>query len=181
MMMNRYLKITLLVALLWAGYIQAESLTVPNIFTDGTTASASEVNDNFTAVTKAVNTNSASIQAIVDSLGSRKLYLFSTTQTFTGNAGGRVNLNNVCAALEPDSSFCSEKRYSGAIDTTGVTFSAAFAGGWLDSTSPDSNCVDWSSIGDTVISAVALDSIGVRLSGASDARCTYSFPIVCCK
>ncbi len=61
MIMNKKIFILITISLVgthtWAGKV-----TVPNTFTSGTTASAVEVNNNFTAVANAVNDNDSNIQ-----------------------------------------------------------------------------------------------------------------------
>lgn len=59
MTMNK--KIILLAVSLVGSQAWAENVSVPNVFTDGTTASAGEVNANFTAVENAVNDNDGRI------------------------------------------------------------------------------------------------------------------------
>lgn len=61
-MNKNFLKTLILVTMsLWGSHLIAGSITVPNTFTGGTTASAAEVNANFDAVKSAVDDNDARI------------------------------------------------------------------------------------------------------------------------
>lgn len=60
-MKNRYHLIAITTAILLAGGARAGSVTIPNTFTSGTPAKASEVNANFSAVETAVDDNDARI------------------------------------------------------------------------------------------------------------------------
>lgn len=61
-MNKNFSKLLTLTALsLWGSHLMASSVTAPNTFVSGTTASASEVNANFDAVANAVNDNNSNI------------------------------------------------------------------------------------------------------------------------
>jgi len=94
--MNKKILI-LLVALFIGTQVGAESVTVPNTFVDGTTASASEVNANFSALETGIN-NIRSINVFVNGVR-RGAFLDSYLNSFVTATAIRVLLDSRYIAL----------------------------------------------------------------------------------
>ena len=69
----------------WAG-----SVTIPNTFVDGTTASAGEVNDNYTAIESAVNDNDTRITNNATSISNNTADIQSNATNISTNAAGII-------------------------------------------------------------------------------------------
>lgn len=104
-----------------------------------------------------------------------KLFVFSSTTLVDGSTG-RVNMNNICAAQDSASSFCTAQRLDNANVSTGLSFSTSFNGGWVDTGGilSGGECVGWST-GNA--SANVLTSTGTSIG----AICSDPHSVVCCK
>ena len=61
------------------------------------------------------------------------LYVFFSTESTNGNAGGRVGMDTICSNTDPSSHFCSIHEIENAWINTGVYFNTPLAEtGWLD-------------------------------------------------
>lgn len=88
-MNKNFSKISILLATsLWGGHLMAGSVTIPNTFVGGATASASEVNANFDAVKTAVDENDNRITTNISDIN-------------TNSANITANTNSISAAVPP--------------------------------------------------------------------------------
>lgn len=115
--------------LLGARMAQAGPVTVPNTFTAGTTAQASQVNDNFTAVKAAVDDNDARI-AVLEAPGSvTSARIADGTVTFADWSG------NACAADQvpkwSGTAWTCAADASNAGTVTSITAGAGLTGGTI--------------------------------------------------
>jgi hypothetical protein len=108
------------------------------------------------------------------------LYVFWSTDTTDGYAGGRSAIGQICPSQDPDSHFCSLQEIENAIGTSGVYFENPFSDAWLDNfstwQSETENCNGWinntSFDGQTIIAAAR---------APSTASCSTDQPVACCK
>lgn len=83
-MNKNILNISILIATsLWTSQLMAGSVTVPNTFTGGTTASASEVNANFGALKTAVDDNDARVTTNASDINSNALTITDNTNAIS--------------------------------------------------------------------------------------------------
>lgn len=78
------------------------------------------------------------------------LYVFSSTATTSGNAGGRGAMNDICPSEDPDSHFCRREEIENAWITKGVYFNPSMTNSWLEyfpgtDWAMGDNCDAWSS------------------------------------
>jgi hypothetical protein len=125
------------------------------------------------------------------------LYVFTSSGTTTGNAGGRPGMNAICSATDPASHFCTLQEIDNAFRDTGVFFASAFSQAWLDNNgshmrgTPWGNsytdyemiiewgagCNTWTDNQSTSLGR-AITSTG---AGTTNAWCSTSSPVACCK
>jgi hypothetical protein len=127
------------------------------------------------------------------------LYIFSSTATTDGSAGGRNTIGDICPTEDTGSHFCSLHEIETAWTSNGLHFSDPFPMSWVDNPNllgtlyPDSNGDPkdslWASIGPygncaswthNVSGAfgTAVGSSGVNISSMD---CVNSLPVACCK
>jgi len=127
------------------------------------------------------------------------LYVFPSTATMDGSAGGRDDMGDICFTQDPESHLCSLQEIENAWVTTGVHFSNSFSKSWVDNPSflgtiyPDSSGdprnSSWGSVGEYGNCASwSLDIAGpygtvILASGAEIfyEDCDSELPIACCK
>jgi len=124
------------------------------------------------------------------------LYVFSSTTTTSGDAGGRDGMGDICPTEDPESHFCSLYEIENAWTTTGVFFHPTFLSSWVDLPlrlgtkqsdvdgyvidslwpSMETNCMSWSS--DTL-------GTGTHILGSaaavSETACSDTLSVACCK
>jgi opacity protein-like surface antigen len=138
-----------------------------NVFQPGDPISASEINQNFSELESRIQSNQSS----------KKLEVFSSSDVALGSAG-RVTMNSMCAATDPEATFCSEGRLTAAANSTGITWGSITDISWVDSNimsnSASFNCEGWNS---SAMTGYALSQTGRSLQ----ATCTIARPVLCCK
>jgi len=125
------------------------------------------------------------------------LYVFSSTTTSDGNAGGRSLMGDICPTEDPDSHFCSLHEIENAWTTTGVYFNSAFQTSWVDVPvklgsihvldsgqysgsvwhGQDENCGSWNSSDSDYSGRVITDNASV----VGGQNCGMPVPVACCK
>ena len=127
------------------------------------------------------------------------LYVFSSTATTDGSAGGRNTIGDLCPTEDPGSHFCSLQEIENAWAISGVHFSDPFPQSWVDNPTllgtfyPDSNgdprTSMWTSIGEygncaswtnDIVGAKGIIIMGSAVSVFS-VTCDTVLPIACCK
>jgi hypothetical protein len=127
------------------------------------------------------------------------LYVFSSTATTDGSAGGRDDIGDICPTEDTGSHFCSLQEIENAWATTGVYFSNPFTKSWVDNPDllgtlyPDSNGdprnSDWPSVGEygncgswsQDFSGAYGSVIDVSAVNVYYSDCDISLPVACCK
>ena len=110
------------------------------------------------------------------------LIVFSTKAKTNGDGGGRVGMNAMCAAEDPNAHFCTSTEVKNAADSTGVYFkSSTSEDSLIDDVGQENlngdNCLGWSnnssSLGGKILvrNAKWIQSI----------NCGVTLPITCCK
>lgn len=175
--MKRVLFLLLLVPSAWS----ADLVT----FNPGDPIRSSDVNGNFNELASRAQQVSADVDSLTvrvqaleagRSAAVAKLQVFSTTQTFLGDAG-RNAMNAACAASDARASFCSRNRYIDAIDSRGIDLTGLVAEGWLDNppeASGSINCQHWNMA--NAVAARTLTSEGSEGTGF----CSTPHAAVCC-
>lgn len=108
------------------------------------------------------------------------LYVFPSTDPTDGYAGGRAAIEQICPDQDPDSHFCSLEEIENAIGTSGIYFENPFYAAWLDNfstwNSETENCNGW-------IDNTSFDGLNIvpAARAISDAPCSTSQPVACCK
>ena len=110
------------------------------------------------------------------------LYIFPSTATTDGAAGGRSAIQQICPSEDPDAHFCSVYEIENAWATTGIFFSDPFPQSWVEK--PDE---DWSSTGldcsgwwnNSSTSGGAAIHINARFM--DNMHCNTALPVACCK
>jgi len=127
------------------------------------------------------------------------LYVFSSTATTDGSAGGRDDIGDICPTEDTGSHFCSLQEIENAWATTGVYFSNPFTESWVDNPFllgtlyPDSsgnprisswpsvgengNCGSWSQDFPGAYGSV----INISAVNAHYSDCNIPLPVACCK
>jgi len=130
------------------------------------------------------------------------LYVFPSTTTTDGDAGGRSLMGDICPTEDPNAHFCSVHEIENAWSTTGVYFHSSFQQSWVDyptnlgtkviksdynnadsswaSDSPNykrGNCWGWTNNADDKY-GVAIRDYAVTLESLS---CDEALPLACCK
>ncbi len=106
------------------------------------------------------------------------LYVFSSTETIDGNAGGRSAIGEMCVAEDPDAHFCNSTEIQSAFDTTGVFFEHPFPISYLDNayiSALDNVFGGWTSTEDYGF------FIGENASKTYYELCDQTLPVACCK
>jgi hypothetical protein len=128
------------------------------------------------------------------------LFVFPSTVTTDGNAGGRSSIMEICPETDPDSHFCSVYEIESAWASTGVVFADPFTNSWVDFPkrlatilpfptgasyplsewrSLDYDCSSWTNNSGT--SGNEGSYIFNNASGMSQTACSNDYPIACCK
>ena len=124
------------------------------------------------------------------------LYIFSSTATTTGNAGGRSAIQQICPSEDTSAHFCSIYEIESAWTTSGVLFNHPFPKAWIDfpnrlgtlayTTAGYPFNSEWSGAGtcDTWTSSLNIKNGRTIYESAFDIAgetCDASLPIACCK
>jgi len=123
------------------------------------------------------------------------LYVFNSTATTDGNAGGRSSIMHVCSSADPGAHFCSLHEIESAWVTTGIYFSDPFNKSWVDFPTSlgtlrqsdvfpvasvwsmgSENCLAWTegTIGEGKTIAESARYVG-------NTACNVPLPVACCK
>lgn len=181
-MMKTYL--FLLFVFTVSNQVIASDLTLPNSFTEGTTASADEVNANFNAVKSAVDDNYARIisnEAALNNISVERQFVGFSNDAVAGDSG-LVGINAACAATYGTGArICFD---SEVYNTPNLQPIPSVSRGWLQPTnfSFDSpamfSCKWWS--------FHRIDQSATWLTGEmgidwGDNQCAFVLPVACCK
>jgi hypothetical protein len=110
------------------------------------------------------------------------LYVFNTTVSVDGAAGGRSEMDNACFSEDPDAHFCHMDEIESAW-ITGVHFQSFFEPSWVDNFSGTNwadgiaNCSGWI-LSDDFITGTTIYSRG---TGFDNKTCDTVQRIACCK
>jgi len=166
----------------------ASDLTIPNDFSSGDTTSASEVNDNFTAIENAVNDNDTRLDAI-ESGSTRVVFQGFSGDSVTGNQG-ICQLQAACSATFTASKICTSEEYSNSIYNAGASNLAGEA--WLipttlsASSSKIRDLITGNTYGSGGLSCRGYSHSGTGLTVSAvgeieTTSCSDSIPVACCK
>ena len=108
------------------------------------------------------------------------LYIFPSTATTDGDAGGRSGIMQICPSEDTGAHFCSIHEIESAWATTGIFFSHPFPQSWVDN--PDEN---WNSTNADCDGWGSNSQDGTRISTSavytSGMGCQHTLPVACCK
>ena len=166
----------------------ASDLTIPNDFSSGDTTSASEVNDNFTAIENAVNDNDTRLDAI-ESGSTRAVFQGFSDDSVTGNQGIR-QLQAACSTTFTASKICTSEEYANSIYNAGASNLGGEA--WLipstisASSTKIRDLITGSTYGSGGLSCKGYShsGTGLTVSAAGEigtTSCSDAIPVACCK
>jgi hypothetical protein len=111
------------------------------------------------------------------------LYVFSSTSTTDGDAGGRPGMNTICSNEDSLAHFCTVSEVENAFKSNGVYFATPIHKSWVDtplamsSWSDDyENCSAWTSA-----SSAFGKAINHMASHVVDEQCNQNIRVACCK
>lgn len=178
---------SVIVCTTFAAQVAASTLTIPNSFSAGGTASASEMNANFTAIKSSVDDNNARIAALESATPTSSVLSFRGFSTGLTNGGnGLVHMGGLCAATFSGSRICSTDDFLAASydGASGLVGSAWVLYSDESSLKSSDNCSGWSSSSTHTSggSTVWASGWGIDATGAFDEYgCEETIAVACCK
>ena len=111
------------------------------------------------------------------------LYVFSSIDDTTGDAGGRSLMDQSCFNMDANSHFCNLSEINNAFSTTGVFFSPTFEISWVDNATEENlwftgNCDGWLT-SDPAYDGAFIYDYGYSLG--TGGGCHSTLKIACCK
>jgi hypothetical protein len=160
---------TVLVFLFGARAATAQWISLPK---------ASELGNSVTSFFPVIFKSSTVVSA---SPPSGVLYIFPSTATTDGDAGGRSGIHQICPSEDSDAHFCSVNEIENSWDTTGIFFSDPFPDSWVEKTDENwagsVDCSGWKNNTSSVYGA----SIESNARLLDNTNCNTTLPVACCK